>query len=183
VATFAKKLETDEAHARTRLPWPTVTYSEEMWLDLGDKHLWMFPTPGHSEDGVSIYVEEDRLLFSGDSVVNGIVAAIGDGDSRILEASLGKLLEVDIDTLVPGHGYTIKGRAAARDWLKWQRGYLRAVRDRVDEVLAAGGDAETAAEAVTFDAFIGDRLPADRNGMLVRHRNTVDKIVAEQLEG
>ncbi len=177
---FAKKWETTVEDARSRLPWPTVTFSEEMWLDLGEKHLWMFPTPGHSEDGLSIYVEEDRLLFSGDSVVNGIVAAIGDGDSRILERSLARLLEVDIETLVPGHGYTIKGRKAVRDWLTWQAGYLRSVRDKVREMLGDGATAEEA-EAVTFDSFIGDRLPVDRNGMPKRHRNTVDKIVEEEM--
>lgn len=178
---FAEKWETTEQDARSRLPWPTVTYSEELWLDLGDKHLWMFPTPGHSDDGVSIYVEEDRLLYSGDSVVNGIVAAIGDGDSRILETSLTRLLEVDIKVLVPGHGHTIEGRDAVQDWLTWQGGYLRAVRDKVREMLSDGASAAATAEAVTYGDFIGERLPVDRHGMPKRHRNTVDKIVQEEL--
>ena len=178
---FAEKWETTEQDARSRLPWPTVTYSEELWLDLGDKHLWMFPTPGHSDDGVSIYVEEDRLLYSGDSVVNGIVAAIGDGDSRILETSLTRLLEVDIKVLVPGHGHTIEGRDAVQDWLTWQGGYLRAVRDKVREMLSDGASAVATAEAVTYGDFIGERLPVDRHGMPKRHRNTVDKIVQEEL--
>ena len=53
-------------------PWPTVSFPEELWIDLGGKHLWMFPTPGHSDDGISIYIEEDKLLFAGDPVVNGM---------------------------------------------------------------------------------------------------------------
>lgn len=180
LTTIAKTWECSEEAATSKLPWPTVSYQDELWIDLGDKHLWMFPTPGHSNDGVSVYVEEDKLLFSGDSVVNGIVAAIGDGDSAILESSLGRLMELDIEILVPGHGFTIHGREQVRDWLRWQAGYLASVRDRVREELNLGKDREAVAQAVDFEMFIGDRLPIDRNGMPKRHRNTVDKIVEEE---
>jgi len=179
--TVARKWECSENEASPKLPWPTVSYRDELWIDLGDKHIWMFPTPGHSNDGVSVYVEEDRLLFSGDSVVNGIVSAIGDGDSAILESSLRRLLEVDIEILVPGHGFTIKGKDRIREWLRWQIEYLSSVRDRVREGLSAGMSPDAAAESVDYATFIGDRLPIDRNGMPKRHRNTVDKIVEEEV--
>jgi cyclase len=175
--------DVSEETIRSEMPWPTVTYREELWIDLGGKTVWMFPSPGHSVDGVSVYVVEDKLLFSGDSVVNGIVAAIGDGDSRILEQSLYKLMDVDIETLVPGHGKVLHGKDRVLDWLQWQVGYLGAVRDRVQKELASGKDAEAAAEAVDYASFIGDRLPIDRNGMPKRHRNTVDKIIEEEQVG
>jgi glyoxylase-like metal-dependent hydrolase (beta-lactamase superfamily II) len=175
--------DVSEETIRSEMPWPTVTYREELWIDLGGKTVWMFPSPGHSVGGVSVYVVEDKLLFSGDSVVNGIVAAIGDGDSRILEQSLYKLMDVDIETLVPGHGKVLHGKDRVLDWLQWQVGYLGAVRDRVQKELASGKDAEAAAEAVDYASFIGDRLPIDRNGMPKRHRNTVDKIIEEEQVG
>lgn len=174
-----KRREVSEEQIRKEMPWPTVTYREEMWIDLGGKTVWMFPSPGHSVDGVSVYVVEDKLLFSGDSVVTGIVAAIGDGDSRILEQSLHKLMDVDIETLVPGHGETLHGKDRVQDWLKWQAGYLVAVRERLQKELALGKRAEEAADAVDYETYIGDRLPIERNGMPKRHRNTVDKIVEE----
>ncbi|MBT3602803.1 MAG: MBL fold metallo-hydrolase [Candidatus Latescibacteria bacterium] len=174
-----KRREVSEEVIRSEMPWPTVTYRDELQIDLGGKTVWMFPSPGHSVDGVSVYVVEDKLLFSGDSVVTGIVAAIGDGDSRILEQSLHKLMKMDIETLVPGHGETLHSKARVQDWLQWQAGYLASVRNRLQDELAAGKDAEAAAEAVDFETYIGDRLPIDRNGMPKRHRNTVDKIVEE----
>ena len=181
VARAAEKREVSEDEVRAEMPWPTVTFQEELWLDLGGKTVWAFPTPGHSRDGISLYVVEDKLLFAGDSVVNGIVAAIGNGDSRVLEKSLHKLLQMDIEILVPGHGEAIHGKESVVDWLTWQAGYLVGVRDRVQKELAEGKDAEGAAEAVDFEAFIGDRLPVDRNQMPMRHRNTVDKIVEEEM--
>jgi cyclase len=177
---IAEKWDCSEQAASDRLPWPTISYRDELWIDLGDKHLWMFPTPGHSNDGVSVYVEEDKLLFSGDSVVNGIVSAIGDGDSAILESSLGRLLELDIEILVPGHGFTIRGRDKIEDWLTWQIHYLTSVRAKVREGLEKGLGPTAAAESIDYDTYIGERLPIDRNGMPKRHRNTVDKIVEEE---
>lgn len=176
-----EKREESEAVIRSEMPWPTVIYRDGLWIDLGGKTVWMFPTPGHSVDGVSVYVEEDKLLFSGDSVVTGIVAAIGDGDSRILEKSLYKLMAMDIEVLVPGHGEALHGKDTVQDWLQWQAGYLNAVRKQVQNVLREGKGADAAAESVDYDSFIGDRLPIDRNGMPKRHRNTVDKIVEEEM--
>jgi len=120
-------------------------------------------------------------LFSGDSVVNGIVAAIGDGDSAILEDFLARLLELDIEILIPGRGHTMHGADAVKDWLVWQASYLSGFRDHVRYELGQGRSAEAAAESVDYETFIGDRLPVDRNGMPKRHRNTVDKIVQEEL--
>ncbi|MDA0710767.1 MAG: MBL fold metallo-hydrolase [bacterium] len=169
------------AKIRSEMPWPTVTYRDELWIDLGGKTVWLFPTPGHSIDGVSAYVVEDRVLFSGDSVVTGIVAAIGDGDSRVLESSLERLKALQVDVLVPGHGDPLIGQDRVADWLTWQAHYLSSVRDRVQAELARGRSVEAVADAVDYPSYVGDRLPADRNGMAGRHRNTVLKIIEEVL--
>lgn len=71
---WAAHWEVDEAEARARVIQPTITYQDERRMDLGGLHASMFPTPGYSPDGVSIYIEEHRLLFAGDSVVTGIGA-------------------------------------------------------------------------------------------------------------
>ncbi|MCZ6636459.1 MAG: MBL fold metallo-hydrolase, partial [bacterium] len=176
----AEKWGVSVAEAEDRLLKVNVVFKDELWLDLGNKRVWVFPTPGHSPDGVSIFVEEDRLLFAGDSVVNGIVAAIGNGHSEVLQQSLNKLMKMDIDVLVPGHGTTIHGADKIQDWLRWQAGYLSSVRAVVREGLDAGKALESVVESVDYETFIGDRLPADRNGMVQRHRATVGKIVEEQ---
>ena len=168
----------DEMSAQ--IAWPTITFSHELTLDLGDRRLHLFPTPGHSQDGVSVYLPDERLLIAGDAVVNGIVPAIGDGDSRILEQSLEKLAMLDIETLVPGHGFVVRGREATRDWIVWLASYLRSVRAAVRERLDAGDEADAVADGISYDEFIGDRLPKERHGMPKRHRDTVQKIISEE---
>ena len=54
------------------------------------------------------------------------------------------------------------------------------MRERVEGLLRGGHAPAEAAAGVGFDEFVGDRLPADRHGMPKRHRNTVEKIVAEE---
>ncbi len=163
-----------------QIAWPTITFSQELTLDLGDRRLRLFPTPGHSQDGISVYLEEEKLLIAGDAVVNGIVPAIGDGDSRILEETLEKLAQMEIETLVPGHGFVVRGQADVQDWLRWIASYLRSVRTAVREALAAGQPVDSIADGIDYDQFIGDRLPKERHGMPKRHRNTVQKIVLEE---
>jgi cyclase len=163
-----------------QIAWPTITFSDELTLDLGDRHLRLFPTPGHSQDGVSVYLEEEKLLVAGDAVVTGIVPAIGDGDSRVLETTLRRLLDLEIETLIPGHGSVVYGQERARDWLRWLADYLRAVRESVRAALDQGESPDTIADHIDYDRFVGDRLPRDRHNMPTRHRNTVQKIVEEE---
>jgi cyclase len=163
-----------------QIAWPTITFSHELTLDLGDRHLCIFPTPGHSQDGVSVYLEEEKLLVAGDAVVTGIVPAIGDGDSRILETTLQRLLDLEIETLVPGHGPVVYGQDMARDWLIWLAGYLHSVRESVRAALDQDESPDTIAGHMDYDRFVGDRLPRDRHNMPMRHLNTVHKIVQEE---
>lgn len=195
IPDFARRWDVSVAEAARRVIRPTVTFRDELWIDLGGTRVWAFPTPGHSADGVSIYVERGnavsdddadgrnsgnvRLLFAGDAVVTGIVPAIANGHSAVLEQSLHRLLALDIDILVPGHGRVLYGADVVQDWLRWQAGYLAGVRAAVRTELARGATPEDAANAVDFETFIGERLPADRHNMPKRHRDTVRKIVAE----
>lgn len=158
---------------------PTVVYTDELCIELGDMSARFFPTPGHSEDGVSAYVEEHKLLIGGDAVVTGIVPAIGDGDSRVLETTLRALLDMDIEILLPGHGPVVYGAAAVRGWISWEADYLSGVRDRVAELLRAGWNGDALIEQIDFAEHVAGRLSAARHGMPKRHRATAAVIVAE----
>ncbi|MAF11775.1 hypothetical protein CMK11_15115, partial [Candidatus Poribacteria bacterium] len=155
---------------------------DELALDLGELTVRMFPTPGHSEDGVSMYIPERRALIAGDSVTTGIVPAIGDGDSRVLQRSLYRLMAMEIDVLVPGHGPVLHGVTRVREWLGWLATYLANIRSAARGLVARGVGAEETASRIGFDEHVGDRLPADKHGMPRRHAATVEVIVAEVIQ-
>lgn len=165
------------------LAMPTIAYSHELCIDLGDLSVRFFPTPGHSEDGVSAYVKEHKLLIGGDAVVTGIVPAIGDGDSRVLERSLRMLAQMEIEVLLPGHGPAVYGALEVRGWIEWEADYLAGARARVRDLLAEGFDGEELLDGVSFDELVQGRLSAEKHGMRKRHRATVEVILGEEQRG
>ena len=182
VAAVSRKSGRTEDQVTAELAWPTVTFSAELTLDLGGRTARFFPTSGHSPDSTCIYLVEDRVLFAGDTVVTGIVPAIGDGSGALLEASLARLADLEIEILVPGHGPVISGRAGVQNWVAWQASYLADVREWVRDQLRRGVSPDAIPGRAAFERFVGDRLPREAHRMEQRHRDTVAKIVAEQEE-
>ena len=66
-------------------------------------------TPGHASNHLCFLLEETRMLFTGDHVMQGSTVVINppDGDMRAYLQSLEKLIDEDIAILAPGHGYLI----------------------------------------------------------------------------
>jgi glyoxylase-like metal-dependent hydrolase (beta-lactamase superfamily II) len=179
---FAARKHMDTEALLAQALWPTITFSGELTVDLGGRVARLLPLPGHSQDMIGVYLEAERVLFASDTVVTGIIPAIGDGDSRILEDSLRRLLATEIDVLVPGHGHVLFGSATIIAWLNWELAYLSGVRAAVTGLLRADPhvDLDIVMRAITFEQFVGNQLPADKHNMLNRHRNSVGKILAEE---
>ena len=77
-------------------------------LHVGDLELRVIYTPGHTDDGTSLYCEKEEMLFSGDTLFKGAWGRVdlptSDFDS-IMNSILKKLLILPENTIVyPGHG-------------------------------------------------------------------------------
>ncbi len=72
---------------------------------LTTKHL-----PGPSAKNVGFMLEEERMLISGDLIVDGPSTAIGppDGDMAAYITSLESLRKLRLKRIAPGHGYVIE---------------------------------------------------------------------------
>jgi glyoxylase-like metal-dependent hydrolase (beta-lactamase superfamily II)/8-oxo-dGTP pyrophosphatase MutT (NUDIX family) len=66
-------------------------------------------TPGHASNHLCYLLENTKMLFTGDHVMQGSTVVINppDGDMRDYLASLELLLAEDVLILAPGHGYLI----------------------------------------------------------------------------
>lgn len=64
-------------------------------------------TPGHASNHLCYLLEDEKLLFTGDHIMQGstVVIAPPDGDMAVYLASLRRLLAEDIDCLAPAHGF------------------------------------------------------------------------------
>jgi glyoxylase-like metal-dependent hydrolase (beta-lactamase superfamily II) len=78
-------------------------------LYLGGIALRAIHTPGHASNHLCYLLEDSRMLFTGDHVMQGSTVVINppDGDMRAYLASLERLLGEDLAILAPGHGYLI----------------------------------------------------------------------------
>jgi len=86
--------------------------------------LW---TPGHACDHLCFYLKEERALFTGDVVLGaGTTVIPDDGDLSDYLASLGRLLELEVDVIYPAHGPAIRNpRQKVEEYLAH-----RALRER-----------------------------------------------------
>ena len=75
-------------------------------LTLGDCALIAIHTPGHASNCVCYLLERERLLFTGDHVLEGVSPVIlpPDGDMSAYLHSLDKLQAHDFERIAPGHG-------------------------------------------------------------------------------
>jgi glyoxylase-like metal-dependent hydrolase (beta-lactamase superfamily II) len=75
-------------------------------LLLGESRLIAIHTPGHASNCVCYLLEQQRLLFTGDHVLEGVSPVIlpPDGDMSAYLSSLEKLQSHDFERIAPGHG-------------------------------------------------------------------------------
>ena len=77
-----------------KLRVPTIVFDNEMGIHLGNRSLRLIHLPGHSPDGIGIYVDGDRILFSGDAVMPLPYFAGGDHDlinSTVRDNAMGQI--------------------------------------------------------------------------------------------
>lgn len=89
---------------------PDQVLAEGDRLELGPEvTLRVLHTPGHASNHLCYLLEQEKLLFTGDHLMQGSTVVINppDGDMAAYLASLRRLLEVDLDWLAPGHGFLI----------------------------------------------------------------------------
>jgi glyoxylase-like metal-dependent hydrolase (beta-lactamase superfamily II) len=104
-------------------------------LSLGDASLVAIHTPGHASNCVCYLLERERLLFTGDHVLEGVSPVIlpPDGDMSAYLLSLDKLQSHDFERIAPGHGDVM---ARGKDVLAALRAHRLAREEKVVRVLS-----------------------------------------------
>jgi len=71
--------------------------------------LRVIHTPGHASNHLCYLLEEEKLLFTGDHVMQGSTVVINppDGDMGAYLRALQALLDEDLQWLAPGHGFLV----------------------------------------------------------------------------
>jgi glyoxylase-like metal-dependent hydrolase (beta-lactamase superfamily II) len=127
-------------------------------LQLGDCEVIAVLTPGHASNCVCYLVAAERLLLTGDHVLQGVSPVIlpPDGDMSAYLSSLDKLFALDFDRIAPGHGEVMSD---AKDALRALRAHRLA---REEKVMAKLG-AMLQASIETLTPAVYDDVAADRH--------------------
>lgn len=128
---------------------PDILFNHELTLDLGGvtaKLLWLGPS--HTRGDNFVYVEEDGVLFTGDTVINRFFPIFPDPDAsgKNWLSILDQLDELHPRTIVPGHGEVGDGSLIATE-----RTYLKGVQSRTAELKKQGKSAEECAQILSAE--------------------------------
>ena len=85
---------------------PDKTFTEGDTITLGRFEFKVLHTPGHTDGGICLHCEEDKTLFTGDTLFRGSYGRLdlGGNPPQMVE-SLCRLANLDDETVVyPGHG-------------------------------------------------------------------------------
>ncbi len=114
---------------QVKIVLPQMTFANgELTLRVGKKNLIISTTPGHSGDGISVLVEEDRILFAGDAFMP--LPYIVDGNVDDIMTSIKHIGRMGLENIVQGHGDVIlRGEIDAA--VKENISYLAAIKRSV----------------------------------------------------
>lgn len=114
-------------------------------VDTYSSRLQVISTPGHCDDHIVLYDPQEKLLLAGDAFMGSYFATPNpDVDSRKWIESLERLMELDIEILVEGHGHIHTLRADIPDFpgvvaredpkiaLAQKLDYLRWLREQIE---------------------------------------------------
>jgi len=84
-------------------------------IDVGGMELEVIHTPGHTPGSICLYDRKSKILFSGDTIFSDGIGRTDTpgGNEDDLFQSIDKVMQLDINTLLPGHGDWIKENAGA----------------------------------------------------------------------
>jgi len=136
---------------------PNITSSGEVVLRHGGLTLRLIPLPGHSPDGMGVYVEEERILVAGDAVLPVPHFVAGDPDDLV--RSLQRIRTLALNTIIQGHGDVIL-KGEVKDAIDYRLRYIKQVRRHVRDGVAAGATVREALHA-DIEAYGGSRLDLD----------------------
>ncbi len=158
------------AFKQVKLIPPHLTFSEgNLTLRVGKKSLVMFATPGHSADGISVLVEEDRVLFAGDAFMP--LPYMVDGDPDEISATIKRIGKMGLENIIQGHGDIIL-RGEIEEATRSNLAYINNVRKAVRSASKRRDPLEALAE-IDIESCGKSRVTLGGLGVELHKRNVV----------
>jgi ribonuclease/clavin/mitogillin len=119
-------------------PGERVAVEEGGTLDAGSVKLQILHTPGHSPESFCFYLEDEGVLFTGDTILGGTTTAVQDLGAYLRSLERLKALP-NLKVICPGHGHLLHNPEEVIDEYIQHRNQ----RDRQILEVLSGGEALT----------------------------------------
>jgi glyoxylase-like metal-dependent hydrolase (beta-lactamase superfamily II) len=115
---------------------PNITFANEGAVYLGGVEVKLFWFGrGHTNGDTVIYFSELKTIHAGDLIIDAMPVIDYPGGGSALEfiSTIDKLLALDFDTMIPGHG-----RIMTKDEVRAYRARFQVMNDRMRELIRRG---------------------------------------------
>jgi cyclase len=130
---------------------PNRTFEDELQLQIGSKNVMLIELgPAHTRGDAVVWVPDDKILFTGDLLFKDAHPIIWEGPVSNWIGALRRLLDMDIETVVPGHG-PLTDKTGLRETLH----YLGVLSEEARRRHEAGMSVDEAVRDITLDEFKG----------------------------
>lgn len=130
---------------------PNRVFAGQLDLFVGDKPVTLIELgPAHTRGDAVVFSPNDRTVFTGDLLFKDSHPIIWEGPVSSWIGALHRLLEMDIETVVPGHG-PLTDKGGLREGLH----YLEVLSDEARRRYDAGMSFDDAVRDITLDEFKG----------------------------
>jgi glyoxylase-like metal-dependent hydrolase (beta-lactamase superfamily II) len=129
---------------------PRETFAGELDLNVGGRVARLIEVgPAHTRGDTLIHLPAQRLLYSGDILFHGAHPIVWAGPVSHWIAACDRILALDVETIVPGHG-----ALAGRDAVHEQRAYFVYLLEAARERFEAGMDHVRAAHEIARERYV-----------------------------
>jgi cyclase len=124
---------------------PTITFTKEMTLYVGNHTFQLINLPGHTPYQVAVFIPEEKVIFTSDNIFYKVTTWMQQAVPYEWIDSLKKMAELDARVLIPGHGeicdtsYIPEMCARVQEWI-----------DAVDKLVKRGMSLEEIQDKFTF---------------------------------
>jgi cyclase len=146
---FERMFEMVREDVGPEIKLPTLTYDDKLTIFCGDTRVdLLYFGLAHTFGDTLLYFPEQKLLFAGDVRFFYSTPLAGQGKIGGWLNVIERVKELDVDTIVPGHGPP--GRKQELDDV---REYFEFIRDQARKASEAGIDEKTAAEQIDLGPY------------------------------
>jgi cyclase len=126
---------------------PDITFDRELSIDLGDREVQMkFLGRGNTNGDAIVYLPKEKVVIAGD-LLDHPVPYLGGGFPSELLTTLQAMSQLEIDSIVPGHGELLK-RELAKEHLKNVKSFLKVILENVHKEVYRLGNSASNLDAV-----------------------------------